>query len=142
MQVLRAHGIPARYVEGYYLSAEALAHSTEGRVQLTGADTHACLGWEAEKTDAALVDHEPDVVPGEYSCVVILLERAVYGGQRLEEFELRTLLRFADKLSDVRDLGLGRTYWLVHYACMMQGPHGAKIPAWACAMAERGRQKI
>lgn len=37
-EMLRAHGIPARYAEGYYLSADA---SAPGTVTLTGKDAHA-----------------------------------------------------------------------------------------------------
>lgn len=50
VQALRAHGIPARYVEGYYASSTALAGS--GEATLTGRDAHAWaevyfdgIGW-------------------------------------------------------------------------------------------------
>lgn len=50
VQALRAHGIPARYVEGYYLPASRL--SGQGTAELTGKDAHAWaevyfdgIGW-------------------------------------------------------------------------------------------------
>ena len=52
VEALRSHGIPARYVEGYYLSASAAAASADGTVSLTGQDAHAWaeiyfdgMGW-------------------------------------------------------------------------------------------------
>lgn len=49
---LRLHGIPARYVEGYYLSSSDVAESENGKVSLTGEDAHAWveiyfdgIGW-------------------------------------------------------------------------------------------------
>ena len=61
-QALRAHGIPARYVEGYRLAADALARSSDGTVTLTGADTHA---WCEVYFDGA--GWQPvDFMPGYY----------------------------------------------------------------------------
>ena len=56
---LRAHGIPARYAEGYYLSAE---DSAPGTVTLTGQDAHA---WAEVYFDG--VGWLPlDTTPGHY----------------------------------------------------------------------------
>ena len=51
VEALRAKGIPARYVEGYYLSASAIA-AGDGTVSLSGQDAHAWvevyfdgIGW-------------------------------------------------------------------------------------------------
>ena len=62
IEALRAHGIPARYVEGYYLSSEDVANSQNKTVRLTGQDAHAWLevyfdgvGWQPV-----------DVTPGYY----------------------------------------------------------------------------
>ena len=41
VQALRAHGIPARYVEGYYLSASEAALAGGHTIDLTGQNTHA-----------------------------------------------------------------------------------------------------
>ncbi len=52
VQALRCHGVPARYVEGYYLSSSAISASSDGTVTLTGQDAHAWaeiyfdgIGW-------------------------------------------------------------------------------------------------
>ena len=53
VQALRAHGIPARYAEGYYVSSEGLSQNRNGQVTLTGKNSHAWveiyydgIGWE------------------------------------------------------------------------------------------------
>lgn len=52
VEALRAHGIPARYAEGYYISEQALADSENGTVSVLGEDAHAWvevyfdgIGW-------------------------------------------------------------------------------------------------
>ena len=62
VQALRLKGIPARYVEGYYLSDRRTQDSPDGTVALTGQDTHAWveiyfdgMGWQPV-----------DVTPGYY----------------------------------------------------------------------------
>jgi transglutaminase-like putative cysteine protease len=40
-EAFRAYGIPARYVEGYYLSADDIHNETSGTDKLTGTDAHA-----------------------------------------------------------------------------------------------------
>ncbi len=40
-EAFRAYGIPARYVEGYYLSADQIQKEESGSNRLTGADAHA-----------------------------------------------------------------------------------------------------
>ena len=62
VEALRTHGIPARYVEGYYLPATKVAESKNKSVRLTGEDAHAWLevyfdgvGWQPV-----------DVTPGYY----------------------------------------------------------------------------
>lgn len=51
VEALRVHGIPARYVEGYFVSEEQSA-ANDGKVSLTGKDAHAWvevyfdgIGW-------------------------------------------------------------------------------------------------
>ena len=62
VQALRTHGIPARYVEGYYLASDDVAESTEKTVTLTGKDSHA---WVEVYFDG--VGWQPvDVTPGYY----------------------------------------------------------------------------
>lgn len=52
VQALRAHGIPARYAEGYYLPIAKTQSSADGTAVLTGQDAHAWaevyfdgIGW-------------------------------------------------------------------------------------------------
>ena len=52
MQALRAHGIPARYAEGYYLPIAKTQSSADGTAALTGQDAHVWaevyfdgIGW-------------------------------------------------------------------------------------------------
>lgn len=62
VEALRVHGIPARYVEGYYVSADAWGQSTTGAVDVTDQDAHA---WAEVYFDG--VGWEPiDVTPGYY----------------------------------------------------------------------------
>lgn len=66
VQALRAEGIPARYVEGYYLPSSAIGE--EGTVTLTGKDTHA---WAEAYFDG--IGWLPlDTVPGCYYEAVAL----------------------------------------------------------------------
>lgn len=68
VQALRAHGIPARYAEGYYLSASDAANSPDGTVTLTGQNAHA---WVEVYFDG--VGWLPtDVTPGYYYDTVAL----------------------------------------------------------------------
>lgn len=62
VEALRVHGIPARYVEGYYVSGNALAASDGGRLTLKASDAHA---WPEVYFDG--VGWQPvDVTPGYY----------------------------------------------------------------------------
>lgn len=80
---LRAHGIPARYAEGYYLSSDA---SAAGTVTLTGQDAHA---WAEVYFDG--VGWLPlDTTPGHYYEAIALqqmvaLPNAVHKTAALQE---------------------------------------------------------
>lgn len=68
VEALRARGIPARYVEGYYISASEVAESGNGVVSLTGQNAHA---WAEVYFDG--VGWLPvDVTPGYYYDAVTL----------------------------------------------------------------------
>lgn len=68
VEALRAHGIPARYVEGYYAPASAFAASEDGRIVLTGENAHA---WAEVYFDG--IGWLPvDVTPGYYYDVASL----------------------------------------------------------------------
>lgn len=80
MEALRAHGIPARYAEGYYISEQALADSEDGNVSVLGEDAH---GWTEVYFDG--IGWLPvDVTPGYY-----------YDAVKLQQpvFPLETALR-------------------------------------------------
>lgn len=68
VEAFRAHGIPARYVEGYYLGSSKIQDSQNGEVSITGNNAHAWVevyfdgvGWKAV-----------DVTPGYYYNVATL----------------------------------------------------------------------
>lgn len=62
VEALRVHGIPARYVEGYYLSDKAETDPASGEIAVTGQDAHA---WMEVYFDG--VGWLPlDVTPGYY----------------------------------------------------------------------------
>lgn len=68
VEAFRAHGVPARYVEGYYLGASKIQDSKNGEVSITGENAHAWVevyfdgvGWKAV-----------DVTPGYYYNVATL----------------------------------------------------------------------
>lgn len=62
VEAFRAHGIPARYAEGYYVSEQALAYSKDGTVSVLGEDAHA---WAEVYFDG--IGWLPvDVTPGYY----------------------------------------------------------------------------
>mgnify|MGYP004574589399 FL=1 len=67
-EALQVHGIPARYVEGYYLSSAAVAKGENGTVSLSGQDAHA---WVEVYFDG--IGWLPgDVTPGYYYDAVTL----------------------------------------------------------------------
>lgn len=58
----------------------------------------ACLGWKTKETDAETAEKFEDVEPGEYTRVVSLLEKFIYGEEELEAFELRAIQSFYRKI--------------------------------------------
>lgn len=68
VDALRVHGIPARYVEGYYISESMLEENKGQEISLTGEDTHA---WAEVYFDG--IGWLPlDVTPGYYYDAVTL----------------------------------------------------------------------
>lgn len=68
VDALRVHGIPARYVEGYYVSSDEQAKSDSAKITLSGKDTHA---WVEAYFDG--IGWLPlDVSPGYYYDAVAL----------------------------------------------------------------------
>lgn len=65
---------------------------------LSAQGTDACLGWQAQQTDAEAAARFADVAPGEYTRTAALLEKFIYGGAEPEAFELRTLQAFLEKI--------------------------------------------
>lgn len=86
VEALRTYGIPARYVEGYYVSSSALDKSINGEVKLTGRDSHA---WVEVYFDG--IGWQPvDVTPGYFYDAVALQQMvsspdAVHKTARIDE---------------------------------------------------------
>ena len=89
VEALRAYGIPARYVEGYYISAADIAAGDDGNVQVSGDNAHAWveiyfdgIGWLPA-----------DVTPGYYYDAISLqqiisLPDAVHKTAALDDSDL------------------------------------------------------
>jgi len=71
--------------ENIYLSLEILG-------------IHATLGWRTEEVDEAITQIAGSVDPGDYTRVCRLLEKAVYGGMKLEPYDERVIIAFRGKL--------------------------------------------
>lgn len=68
VQALRAHGIPSRYVEGYYISSDDLRKSGRESYTVTGKNSHA---WVEVYFDG--IGWQPvDVTPGYYKEAAVL----------------------------------------------------------------------
>lgn len=68
VEAFRVHGIPARYVEGYYIPSEDIGSSKDGKTSVTGKNAHA---WAEVYFDGA--GWLPvDVTPGYYYDVATL----------------------------------------------------------------------
>lgn len=87
VEAFRAHGIPARYVEGYYLGASKIQDSKNGEVSITGENAHAWVevyfdgvGWKAV-----------DVTPGYYYNVATL-QKMVNTPEQIKKNEAMILL--------------------------------------------------
>jgi hypothetical protein len=80
---------------------------------------HASLGWKTQEVDEKLAKRFPDIAPGDYSRVVSLLEKSIYGGIELKPFEQRTVSVLIQKLSTV-SLHTNRwMYWKIRYSNLL-----------------------
>lgn len=82
----------------------------------------ASLGWNTEGTDEEIADRFVTVNKGEYARVAYLMEKSIYGEQALQEYELRTLITFAQNIA-VIDPALTRStkfimFWKLRYAAI------------------------
>lgn len=107
VEAFRTHGIPARYVEGYYLGASKIQDSKNGEVSITGENAHAWVevyfdgvGWKTKEMDKKITDHFANIEAGEYERACELVEKTIYGEIKLELFEERTVRNFRDKLAE------------------------------------------
>ena len=66
--------------------------------QMWALSIKARIGWNKEETEAFLRKRCPSVKKEEYMLVNRILEKNMYGGQPLEEWEIRKLMAFSDKL--------------------------------------------
>ena len=115
VEALRAHGIPARYVEGYYLSAVDISASEEEILTLNGKNTHA---WAEVYFDG--IGWLPiDVTPGYYYDAVTLqqmvsspdtvhkkatLENNNYGTDQIQDMQSGKSEKLQDTLKKVWDV--------------------------------------
>lgn len=58
---------------------------------------HGKLGWQTEKTDQEAAEKLEGVEPGMYTRVCRLLEKSIFGGLHLEQYEERTIQSFLEK---------------------------------------------
>lgn len=58
---------------------------------------HGKLGWQTEETDREAVEKLEGVEPGMYTRVCRLLEKSIFGGLDLEQYEERTIQSFLEK---------------------------------------------
>ncbi len=83
-----------------YIQSVAMAESIETDV-ITIPDTvlyiHGKLGWQTEKTDQEAAEKLEGVEPGMYTRVCRLLEKSIFGGLDLEQYEERTIQSFLEK---------------------------------------------
>lgn len=107
VEAFRAHGIPARYVEGYYLGASKIQDSKNGEVSITGENAHAWVevyfdgvGWKTKEMDKKITDNFANIEAGEYERACELVGKTIYGEIKLELFEERTARNFRDKLAE------------------------------------------
>ena len=107
VEAFRAHGIPARYVEGYYFGASKIQDSKNGEVSITGENAHAWVevyfdgvGWKTKEMDQKITDNFANIEAGEYERACELVEKTIYGEIKLELFEERTARNFRDKLAE------------------------------------------
>lgn len=80
--------------------ARLLRHRLFHLLNLWGID--ACLGWNTDRTDAALAGRFPDTAPGDYRRAAALMEKSVYGGMELEPYELRAIESLLGKIAAAR----------------------------------------
>ncbi|WP_294899532.1 transglutaminase family protein [uncultured Eubacterium sp.] len=66
----------------------------------------ASLGWHTKEVDQRIAEQFSDIESGEYTKVCGLIEKVIYGGQKLEVFEERVIDCFLRKVLD-NDLSAG-----------------------------------
>ena len=104
VQAFRSRGIPARYVEGYYVPALAWADNKDGMVEVTGKQAHA---WVEVYFDG--IGWMPvDVTPGYYYDALKLqqligMPNSIHKTAALEDSEVA-----ADEIKDIGKDGTGK----------------------------------
>ncbi len=98
---LRAHGIPARYAEGYYLPADLLEKTTkeEPEAQVTGENAHA---WAEVYFDG--IGWLPvDVTPGYYYDAAVLQQMVIHPGAVRKTAALEDSIFGADEMAEEQE---------------------------------------
>ena len=129
VEAFRVHGIPARYVEGYYVPFTSVASSEKGEVTLTGQDAHAWIEVYFDGIGWLPVD----VTPGYYYDAVTLqqmvgtpdtvrkkaaLEDSSYGADQMGETQgsgtsTRSQVPFIMKQTGIILLGIAAVFLLL-----------------------------
>lgn len=89
-------------------------------------DIDAHFAVDTEKVDESVTKQLADVNEGDYTRVVYLFEKAIYGEEALERYELRTIDLFMDKLQTVERPIASRLYWRLRYARLLPDTEGSR----------------
>ena len=98
---LRAHGIPARYAEGYYLPADLLEKTTKEKpsAEVTGENAHA---WAEVYFDG--IGWLPvDVTPGYYYDAAVLQQMVIHPGAVRKTAALEDSIFGADEMAEEQE---------------------------------------
>ena len=68
------------------------------------------FGWNIEEEDIYLAHEIDDITQGDFKRVSQLVEKSVYGNIALQEFELRTIRLFVEKLYAY---GMKQSLWTI-----------------------------
>lgn len=92
---------------------------------LRGIEAHFAVN--TEKIDEEITKQLADIHKEDYTRVVYLFEKAIYGEEMLERYELRTIDLFIDKLETVERPIVSRRYWKLRYARLIPNMEGSAV---------------
>lgn len=106
VQALRAHGLPARYVEGYYVSEKMIRSGNNGNVSVSGRNQHAWVEVYFDGIGWLPVDFTPGYyydsvkLQGMVVSPNVIRKTAMYASEKLEP-EKFTDETFSNRLGDL-----------------------------------------